>query len=106
MAESIDAIVEATGVVKTYAGKVAVPALSGVDLTVAAGGATALFIAGAGAVGYGTRRDISALARYFFWALVAQIVADFAGGYDPAGERCWIAERDGAHTGALAKACS
>jgi uncharacterized protein len=39
-----------------------------------AGGATALFIAGAGAAGYATRRDLSALARYFFWALVALIV--------------------------------
>jgi FtsH-binding integral membrane protein len=39
-----------------------------------AGGATALFIAGVGAAGYATRRDLSALARYFFWALVALIV--------------------------------
>jgi modulator of FtsH protease len=38
-----------------------------------AGGATALFIAGFGAVGYATRRDLTALARGFFWALVALI---------------------------------
>ena len=38
-----------------------------------AGGATALFIAGFGAAGYATRRDLSALARYLFWALVALI---------------------------------
>ena len=37
------------------------------------GGATALFIAGFGAAGYATRRDLSALARYAFWALVALI---------------------------------
>jgi modulator of FtsH protease len=35
--------------------------------------ATALFIAGAGAAGYATRRDLSPLARVFFWALVALI---------------------------------
>jgi FtsH-binding integral membrane protein len=39
-----------------------------------AGGATALFVAGFGAAGYATRRDLSALARVFFWALVALIV--------------------------------
>jgi modulator of FtsH protease len=39
-----------------------------------AGGATALFIAGFGGVGYATRRDLSALARVCFWALVALIV--------------------------------
>lgn len=38
------------------------------------GGATALFVAGFGAAGYGTRRDLSTLARYFIWALVALIV--------------------------------
>jgi len=38
-----------------------------------AGGATALFIAGFGAAGYATRRDLSALARVFFWALVGLI---------------------------------
>lgn len=39
-----------------------------------AGGATGLFIAGFGAAGYATRRDLSAYIRYFFWALVALIV--------------------------------
>jgi len=39
-----------------------------------AGGATALFIAGFGAAGYATRRDLSGLARVCFWALVALIV--------------------------------
>jgi FtsH-binding integral membrane protein len=39
-----------------------------------AGGATALFIAGVGAAGYATRRDLSGIARACFWALVALIV--------------------------------
>ena len=39
-----------------------------------AGGATALFIAGFGAAGYATRRDLTPLARVFFWALLALIV--------------------------------
>jgi FtsH-binding integral membrane protein len=39
-----------------------------------AGGATALFIAGFGAAGYATRRDLSAVARVCFWALLALIV--------------------------------
>ncbi len=39
-----------------------------------AGGATALFIAGFGAFGYATRRDLSALARIFFWALIGLII--------------------------------
>jgi modulator of FtsH protease len=38
------------------------------------GGAAALFVAGFGAAGYGTRRDLSALARYLTWALVALIM--------------------------------
>jgi FtsH-binding integral membrane protein len=38
-----------------------------------AGGATALFMAGFGAAGYATRRDLSALARASFWALLALI---------------------------------
>ena len=40
-----------------------------------AGGATALFIGGFGAAGYATRRDLTALARVAFWALLALIVA-------------------------------
>jgi modulator of FtsH protease len=39
-----------------------------------AGGATALFIAGFGAAGYATRRDLAPLARVLFWALLALIV--------------------------------
>ena len=39
-----------------------------------AGGATALFIAGFGAAGYATRRDLSGLARLCFWALIALII--------------------------------
>jgi modulator of FtsH protease len=39
-----------------------------------AGGATALFIAGFGAFGYATRRDLSAIARVCFWALIALIL--------------------------------
>jgi len=39
-----------------------------------AGGATALFIAGFGVAGYATRRDLSAIARICFWALLALIV--------------------------------
>ena len=39
-----------------------------------AGGATALFIAGFGAAGYATRRDLSAIARICFFALIALIV--------------------------------
>jgi FtsH-binding integral membrane protein len=39
-----------------------------------AGGATALFIAGCGAAGYATRRDLSGVARASFWALFALIM--------------------------------
>jgi modulator of FtsH protease len=39
-----------------------------------AGGATALFIAGFGAAGYATRRDLTAIVRVSFWTLVALIV--------------------------------
>ncbi|HXY84335.1 MAG TPA: Bax inhibitor-1 family protein [Gaiellaceae bacterium] len=39
-----------------------------------AGGATALFIAGFGAAGYATRRDLSGLARVSFWALLLLIL--------------------------------
>jgi FtsH-binding integral membrane protein len=38
-----------------------------------AGGATALFVAGFGAAGYATRRDLSAFARVLWWALIALI---------------------------------
>src|SRR3954470_8263260 len=39
-----------------------------------AAGATALFVAGLGAYGYATRRDLSSWARTLFWALLALIV--------------------------------
>lgn len=39
-----------------------------------AGAATALFIAGFGAAGYATRRDLSGLARALFWALIGLIL--------------------------------
>jgi len=39
-----------------------------------AAGATGAFIAGLGAIGYATRRDLSAWARTLFWALLALIV--------------------------------
>jgi uncharacterized protein len=39
-----------------------------------AGAATALFIAAFGAAGYATRRDLSALARILFWALIGLII--------------------------------
>ncbi|WP_328519760.1 Bax inhibitor-1/YccA family protein [Kribbella sp. NBC_00359] len=39
-----------------------------------AGGATALFVAGFGAAGYATRRDLTAIARIASWALIALIV--------------------------------
>jgi uncharacterized protein len=39
-----------------------------------AGAATALFIAGFGAYGYATRRDLSSIARFCFWALIGLIV--------------------------------
>jgi FtsH-binding integral membrane protein len=39
-----------------------------------AGGATALFVAGFGALGYATRRDLSNLARGLTWALLGLIV--------------------------------
>lgn len=39
-----------------------------------AAGATALFIAGFGAWGYATRRDLAPYVRFFFWALIGLIV--------------------------------
>ena len=36
-----------------------------------------------------------------FEALVAEIVGQFARGFDPTGERCWVAERDGAVVGSV-----
>jgi FtsH-binding integral membrane protein len=39
-----------------------------------AGGATALFIAALGAVGYSIRQDLSSYIRYFLWALTGLII--------------------------------
>jgi uncharacterized protein len=39
-----------------------------------AGAATALFVAAFGSAGYATRRDLTALARLCFWALVALLI--------------------------------
>lgn len=39
-----------------------------------AAGTTAVFVAGCGAFGYSTRRDLSVYARGFFWALIALLV--------------------------------
>ncbi|HYZ90151.1 MAG TPA: helix-turn-helix domain-containing GNAT family N-acetyltransferase [Myxococcales bacterium] len=36
-----------------------------------------------------------------FEALVAQIAAEFVQSFDPAGERCWIAEKDGERAGSV-----
>jgi FtsH-binding integral membrane protein len=44
------------------------------DALYQAAGTTALFIAGLGAVGYATRRDLSVYYRFFFFALLALIV--------------------------------
>jgi len=39
-----------------------------------AGGATALFVAGCGCVGFATRRDLSGVGRASFWALIVLIL--------------------------------
>jgi FtsH-binding integral membrane protein len=66
----------AFGLVLGLAGAPAVGSYVGADPEAVweAGGATALFVAGFGAAGYATRRDLSGLARSLFWALVALIV--------------------------------
>lgn len=56
-----------------------------------AGGATALFVAGFGAAGFATRRDLSVYARLLFWALVGLIVYGIALMFAkiPGGERVY-----------------
>ncbi len=48
-------------------------AANGAQVLWQAAGATALFIAGFGAWGYATRRDLAPYVRFFFWALIGLI---------------------------------
>jgi DNA-binding MarR family transcriptional regulator/GNAT superfamily N-acetyltransferase len=57
-----------------------------------------------GDMGWVVHREAVGYAQQFGWdetfeALVAKIVADFIASFDPARERCWIAEVDGQNVG-------